>query len=82
MTSRSPMPPTKHPKQKPDLVQTRINELFAKNLEEIRRWYRGASGPGGELGHHVLTELILGYTLEAFTLALEGKAWNPPRSTP
>lgn len=70
------MPPTKTAKQKPGLDQTKINELFAKNLEEIRRHFRRRDA-GVEPGLNVTTEYVLGYVVAAWTAALEGKNWQP-----
>ena len=76
-TANAPsMPPTKTAKQKPGLDQTRINELFAKNLEEIRRHFRRRDA-GVDPGLNVTTEYVLGYVVAAWTAALEGKNWQP-----
>lgn len=72
----------KNTKQKDGLDQRAINELFAKNLEEIRRWYRRTNEPGQVIGHHISIEFVLGYVLEAWAKAVEGKTWVAPRPTP
>lgn len=76
------MAKTTAPKQKPGLDPARLNELFAKNLEEIRRWYRRTNEPGQVIGHHISIQFVLGYVIEAWTNAIEGKQWSPPRPTP
>jgi hypothetical protein len=77
----SPMPPTKQAKQKPGMNQTRINEVFAKNLEEMIRWYRRASN-GPDVGAYVIVEIVLRDVSLAWSLALQGKNWTPPAPTP
>lgn len=81
LAKHSPMPPTKQTKQKAGIDQTRINELFAKNLEEMIRWYRRASA-GPELGAYVIVEIMLRDTSLAWSLAVQGKSWTPPTPTP
>lgn len=56
--------------------------LFARNLESIRRWYRGATYAGREMGHVVLNELILANVATALSLAMEGKEWVAPMEQP
>lgn len=77
------MPPTKSP-QKPKTEATAADALvlFAQNLEEIRRWYRGATYAGREMGHVVLNELILANVSCALELALQGKRWEAPQTSP
>ncbi len=77
----TPMPPTKAAKQKDGLDQTKINELFAKNLEEMIRWYRRASA-GPEVGSYVVIEIVLRDVSLAWACALQGKNWAPPTPTP
>lgn len=77
----SAMPPTKQAKQKAGLEQVRINELYAKNLDEMIRWYRRMpSGP--DLGSNVVVEMVLRDVVHAWTLALQGKNWQPPAASP
>lgn len=77
------MPPVKTPvKPKDNAGAASALVLFAKNLEEIRRWYRNASGNGRELGHIVMNELILANVSTALDLALQGKQWEAPTHSP
>lgn len=76
------MPPTKQPPKPKGEAAGAALALFAQNLEEIRRWYRGASGVGVEMGHIVLNELILANVSTALALALEGKRWEKPTHNP
>lgn len=76
------MPPTKEPKQPSAGSAEAVLTLFAKNLEEIRRWYRGARSPGAEVGHVVMTELVLANVADALSKAIEGKAWEAPAHSP
>jgi hypothetical protein len=56
--------------------------LFYKNLEEVKRWYRGSSDAGRELGHIVLAEMFISHVSRALELAMEGKTWSPPEEHP
>lgn len=56
--------------------------LFAKNLEEIRRWYRGSKDSGQSFGHVVITELLLTHVSTALELAMKGQAWEKPTASP
>ena len=56
--------------------------LYARNMDEIRRWFRNSTTPGLQRGHIVLGEYYLALALEALTLALEGKAWEPGNRQP
>lgn len=77
------MPPTKAPpKPKTDVSSGAALALFAQNLEEIRRWYRGAADAGREMGHVVLNELVLANVSTALELALQGKRWEKPPHNP
>lgn len=77
------MPPIKTPAKPktPDATAAAL-VLFAKNLEEVRRWYRGATESGRELPHIVMSELILGHVSQALALALQGVSWEPPAHNP
>lgn len=75
------MPPKKTPPTPKDAKEVgQVLVLYAKNLEEVKRWYRGASNPGRDMPHIVLIELMLGHVVLALTLALEGKSWSPPEN--
>ncbi len=77
------MPPKRlPPKPKTESEAGAALALFAQNLEEIRRWYRGASDAGREVGHIVLNELILANVSSALDLALQGKRWEKPANAP
>jgi hypothetical protein len=56
--------------------------LFSQNLEEIRRWYRGATYAGHQVGHVVMGELILAHVTTALAMALRGEHWSAPDSSP
>ncbi len=71
------MTPPKSPKQPTGITQARVNELYAKNLEEQRRWFARQSA-GHEHGHNVMAEHIISYISEAWRLAAEGKTWSAP----
>lgn len=73
------MPPVKTPrKPKDDDSSAAALVIFAQNLEEIRRWYRGATYPGHEVGHVVLQEMVIDKVSTALVLALQGKRWEAP----
>lgn len=75
------MPPKKTPPTPKDGKEAgQALALFAKNIEEVRRWYRGASYSGREIPHVVMSELIFGHISLALSLALEGKSWSPPEN--
>jgi len=77
------MPPTKSPpKPKTESAASAALSLFAQNLEEIRRWYRGASDAGREVGHVVMNELVLANVATALDLALKGQRWEKPTYNP
>lgn len=82
------MPPTKDYKPLPKPKNAKDDSaaialvLFAKNLEEIRRWYRGASGDGHQFGHLVMNEIVLTNVSAALELALKGEQWSPPPHNP
>lgn len=77
------MPPIKRsPKPKTKADASHALALFAQNLEEIRRWYRGARDTGREMGHIVLGELMLSNVSCALDLALQGKRWEKPVEGP
>jgi hypothetical protein len=56
--------------------------LYAKNVEEVRRWYRNATSAGREVKHIVLCEMIFGHLSKALSMALQGKQWSPPAHLP
>jgi hypothetical protein len=56
--------------------------LYAKNLDEVRRWYRNATNAGREMKHIVLCEMIFSHAANALALALQGKQWSPPQHLP
>ena len=66
--------------ERPD--PAKILQLYAQNLDEIRRWYRNASTPGIERGHVVLGEMFFSLSTEALTCALEGKSWSAGNREP
>lgn len=75
------MTPPRTPTQNRAITQAKVNELFSKNLEEIRRWFtRGDAGH--DVGHNVLCGYVVSYVIQAWTCALEGKSWSPPAPTP
>lgn len=77
------MPPKKTPpKPKTEQDAAVALVLFAKNLDEILRWYRGATYAGREFGHVVQTELVLSNVTLALSMALEGKSWQAPAHAP
>lgn len=59
-----------------------VLKLYAQSLDEIRRWFRNSSTPGIERGHIVLGEMFFTYSVEALSLALEGKSWSPGNRQP
>lgn len=59
-----------------------VMRLYLKNLDEVRRWYRNSSTPGIERGHVVLGEMFFTVSVEALSLALEGKSWSPGNRQP
>lgn len=73
------MPPIRTPPKPKKGDEAQILVLFAKNLEEVRRHFRGARTPGNEHGINVVTEHVLSYVSEALSLAMEGKSWGPPK---
>jgi hypothetical protein len=73
--STNPMPPTKSAQKPPEPADALV--LFAKNLEEMRRWYRRRDS-GHSHGVNVEAEIILGDVANALTLACQGKGWTPP----
>lgn len=77
-------PPTKksQPKPKDDNAAAAVLVLFAQNLEEMRRWYRGSSTAGHDMGHIVMLELALSHQSTALELALKGKRWESPTPSP
>ncbi len=77
------MPPVKQPPKPKDAGNASAAlVLFAQNLEEIRRWYRGATYAGREMGHVVMNELVLANVAHALDLALQGKRWEAPAHSP
>lgn len=79
------MPPTKtlpKPKNTKDQTAADALVLFAKNLEEIRRWYRGGAGTGHALGHIVMNEIVLTNVSTALEMAMKGEQWNAPAHNP
>lgn len=75
------MPPVKTPKPKPERDATAILVLTTQNLDEMRRWYRGATYPGHEVGHVIAQEMALDKVLTALTYAIEGRRWEAPANT-
>ncbi len=83
MGRKDTMPPTKTPQRpKDEHGAATALALCAKNLEEIRRWYRGATYAGHDAGHVVMSELILGHVATAMQMGIEGKEWAPPQHSP
>ncbi len=80
-TKKTPKP-TELPKDSTAPSTADVFVLFAKNLEEIRRWYRGASDSGHPMGHVVLNEIVLANVSTALQLAMRGKAWEKPVGNP
>lgn len=78
----TPMPPAKTPPKPKANGAEEALVMFTKNLEEMRRWYRGASYAGREAGHIVMNEMVLANVSTALALALEGKCWSPPADNP
>jgi hypothetical protein len=77
------MPPKKSaPKPATESASAAALVLFAQNMEEIRRWYRGASDPGRDLGHIVISELIVTHVSTALDMALRGERWQCPKQSP
>jgi len=77
------MPPVKkQPKLKDDGEAARALALFAQNLDEVRRWYRAASHPGHEVGHVVMSEIVLTNVSVALEFALRGDRWTSPPDGP
>ncbi len=76
------MPPVKQPPKPKDSKTADEFGLFIVNLEEINRWYRGATYSGREMGHVVMCELIQSNVAHAARLAREGKRWVAPTTLP
>lgn len=76
------MPPKKTPPKPKDQDAGAALVLYAKNLDEVIRWYRRPKESGHDYGHYVLTEHILSHVHNALVLALQGKEWKPPTPTP
>jgi hypothetical protein len=68
--------------QREELDPKKILQLYAQNLDEIRRWFRNSSTPGHERGHVVLGEIFFTLSTEALTCALDGKSWSPGDRAP
>lgn len=71
--------PAKTPKPKADAPANAAFLLLIQNLNEMARWHRRSAHPGQEVGHILMKEFIFADLAHAATLALEGKAWVPPR---
>lgn len=66
--------------ERPDAAE--VLALYAKNLDEIRRWFRNSSTPGIERGHVVLGEMFFTLSTEALAFALKGESWSPGNRLP
>lgn len=55
-----------------------FHALFRSNIKAIAQWYKdqNVSGPDS-IGIYVIIEMNMNHILEAWTLAMEGRQWEP-----
>lgn len=55
-----------------------FHALFRSNIKAIAQWYKDQNTGGPDaIGYYVIMEGAMNHVLEAWTLAMEGKQWEP-----
>jgi hypothetical protein len=67
------------PKPKQDAPMNACIVLAIQNMDAMAGWCRRSRHPGNEVGHIVMQEIALANLVHAWTLAIEGKRWQPPQ---